>query len=179
MPLIDTIVQDKPTVMAVSNSNNSATLSISKATQPSGARGSTDVEPTQRAKIETFELSEKAHPYIPVSTTKILSNYTRDPPPEISDVLLQERRLSARVHAETVDRLRRWAGHGEGSVAGKILRAVGIPGARAKMPPSKDVFRSIDHFFPPRSDIRVVVCDFGDGKAMRQEVRLGDIQQGK
>ena len=36
-----------------------------------------------KEKIETFELSDKAHPYIPVSTTKILWNYTRDPPPDI------------------------------------------------------------------------------------------------
>jgi hypothetical protein len=60
------------------------------------------------SKIETFELSEKAHPYIPVSTTKILWNYTRDPPPDIPNEVLTERRAAQQYHSETVEDLRRW-----------------------------------------------------------------------
>lgn len=130
-------------------------------------------------KIATFELSAKAHPYIPVSTTKILGNYTRDPPPEIPDAMLQERRLRLREHAETVEKLRKWAKHREKSMSSKIFRRIFLKRFSATMPPDHKLYESIDYFFPPRFDVLVTVCDFGDGRAERREVRLGDIERGK
>ncbi|KAJ9604419.1 hypothetical protein H2200_011255 [Cladophialophora chaetospira] len=134
----------------------------------------TVVEKKTGTKIETFELSEKRHPYTPVSTTKILSEYTRDLPPDISESLLQERRRGLREHAATVEDLRRWATHPGRNIVGKYLDF--LPGAAPSRPSEKKLLSAVDHFFPPRSDVQVTICDFGDGRAERREVRLGDIE---
>ena len=130
--------------------------------------------------IETFELSEKDHPYIPVSTTKILSKFTRDPPPDLNDVALEERRSIPRQHAETIEELRRWAKVREHSTILKVLQRIFFrKHVKLSMPSELKLYRSIDHYFPPRSDMKVIICDFGDGRAERNEVRLGDLERGK
>jgi hypothetical protein len=129
------------------------------------------------SKIETFELSEKAHPYIPVSTTKILWNYTRDPPPDIPAEVLQARRAAQQEHRETVDELRRWFKSRESGMFTKLLRRIFLRDVKIRMPAEAKLYGAINHFFPPRSDIMVTVCDFGPGKAERKEVRLGDIEK--
>ena len=140
----------------------------------------TDSKRKTSIKIETFELSKKEHPYIPVSTTKILGKFTRDPPPDLHDVALQERRSVLRKHAETVEELRKWAKTRENSTAVKLLqRIVFWKAVKLRMPPEQKLYRSINHFFPPRSQMKVLICDFGADKAERNEVRLGDIERGK
>jgi hypothetical protein len=139
--------------------------------------GQTKKEPA--AKIETFELSQKEHPYIPVSTTKILGKFTRDPPPDLYDVALRERRAALQKHTETVEELRKWAKNRESSTALKILlRTIFWKGVKIRMPPEQKLYHSINHFFPPRLEMRVIVCDFGEGRAERNEVRMGDIERG-
>lgn len=130
-------------------------------------------------RVETFELSAKSHPYIPASTTKILGDYSRNSPPEISDTELQERRLTLQKHSETVQQLRRWARYKDSNILGRLLRYVLPVDVSPRMPPEHALHDSINHFFPPRFDILVTVCDFGDGRAERREVRLGDIEQGR
>jgi hypothetical protein len=148
-----------------------------------GSRRTTSDGQTKRepaAKIETFELSQKEHPYIPVSTTKILGKFTRDPPPDLHDVALQERRAVLQKHAETVEELRKWAKNRESSTAVKILlRTIFWKDVKVRMPSEQKLYHSINHFFPPRSEMKVIVCDFGEGRAERNEVRLGDIERGK
>lgn len=140
----------------------------------------TDSKGKTSTKIETFELSKKEHPYIPVSTTKILGKFTRDPPPDLHDVALQERRSVQRKHAETVEELRKWAKVRENSTAVKFLqRIVFWKGVKLRMPPGQKLYRSINHFFPPRSQMKVIICDFGDSRAERNEVHLGSIERGK
>lgn len=124
-------------------------------------------------KIETFELSEKAHPYIPVSTTKILSNYTRDPPPDIPIEVLHQRRTAQKERSETVEELRKWFKSRESGMLTKVLRRVFLRDVKIRMPAEDKLYSAINHYFPPRSDIMVTVCDFGPGKAERNEVRLG------
>jgi hypothetical protein len=140
--------------------------------------GQTKKEPT--TKIETFELSQKEHPYIPVSTTKILGKFTRDPPPDLHDVALQERRAALQEHKETVEELRKWAKNRESGTAVKfLLRAIFWSGVKVRMPSEQKLYHSINHFFPPRLEMKVIVCDFGEGRAERNEVRMGDIERGK
>lgn len=132
------------------------------------------------AKIETFELSKREHPSIPVSTTKILGKFTRDPPPNLHDLALQERYSVQRKHAETVEELRKWAKFRENSTGFKvILQSVFWKGVKIRMPSEQKLHCSINHFFSPRSDMKVIICDFGEGRAERNEVRLGDIERGK
>ncbi|GAB1313472.1 hypothetical protein MFIFM68171_03682 [Madurella fahalii] len=120
-------------------------------------------------KIKTFELSVKSHPYIPVSTTRILSDYARDPPPDIPDAQLQEQRERLKEHEEMVNQLRQWVKYRGSSKVGRILRRVFLRRTGVGMPPEHQIYRSISHFFPPRAELRVIVCDFGDGRAERRE----------
>lgn len=146
---------------------------VSSHTPDPSARKSTS------SKIETFELSEKDHPYIPVSTTKILGKFTRDPPPEFSNAELQKRRAHALQHSETADELRRWAKHRESSTFFKVLlRSVFWDDVKVRLPAEEKLYGTIHHFFPPRADIKVMVCDFGAGQAQQQIVRLGDLEKG-
>ncbi|KAH5379501.1 hypothetical protein HBI49_018820 [Parastagonospora nodorum] len=129
-------------------------------------------------KIETFELSEKEHPYIPVSTTKILGKFTRDPPPEHSNAELQKLRARVSQHSEIAEDVRKWAKNRESSTLFKVLlRAVFWNDVKVNMPAEQKLLNTIHHFFPPRADIKVVVCDFGDGRAQQQSVRLGDLEK--
>jgi hypothetical protein len=130
------------------------------------------------SKIETFELTEKPHDYIPASTTKILWNYTRDPPPDIPHEVLEARRAAQRERSEAVDELRRWFRSRESGTVTNIIRRILLSDVKIRMPPENKLYGAIDHFFPPRSDIMVTVCDFGPGKAERKVVRLGDIEKG-
>jgi hypothetical protein len=130
--------------------------------------------------MKTFELSEKEHPYIPVSTTKILGKFTRDPPPDLHDEVLQERHSVLEGHAEMVEELRKWAKNRDSSTVFKLLlRSVLWKGVKVRMPSKQKLYRSIDHYFPPRSDMKVIICDFGEGRSERNEVRLGDIEKGE
>lgn len=131
-------------------------------------------------RVQRFELSEQAQPYVPVSTTKILGNFTRDSPPDFSEAALQELRSEQEEYAETVAELRRWAKRrGNRMFPKMILRNIFSGSARNSLPPEPKLYRTIDHFFSPRMDIRVTVCDFGAGVAERHEVRLGDIERGE
>lgn len=132
-----------------------------------------------REKFEKFELSEKPHPYIPVSTTKILESFTRDSPPDIPDAVLQERRSQSEQHAETVQMLRtRMENYGSGTVAVFIKRIFLWNELKTRILPALSILPTIDYFFPPRMEKKVMVCDFGHGRAERKEVRLGDIEKG-
>jgi hypothetical protein len=126
-------------------------------------------------KSSSKEPSEKGHPY--VSTVEILQNYTQDPPPDIPNEVLQGCRATQQKHSETVDELRRWFKARESGIFTKILRRVFARDVKIRMPAKDRLYRAINHFFPPRSDIMVTVCDFGPGKAERKEVRLGDIER--
>lgn len=143
-----------------------------------------DCHPTGTAKdiskrFETFELSKKKHPYIPVSTTKILNDFTRDAPPEYPSSALQQRRVELREYGETVEDLRRWAKNRERSNFTKVLlRSVFWQGTKIRMPKGDKLYRTVEHYFPNRMDMKVMICDFGDGRAERQEVCLGDIEKG-
>lgn len=130
-------------------------------------------------KKETFELSEKDHPYIPVSTTKILGKFTRDPPPDISDAEARACREQAKKQSETVEELRKWAKNRESSTAFKILlRTVFWKDIKIRMPAEEKINTAIHHFYPPRAELTVTVCDFGPGRAQQKIVRLGDIEKG-
>ena len=130
-------------------------------------------------KKETFELSEKEHPYIPVSTTKILGKFTRDPPPAISDADIQADREQAKKQHDIVEDLRKWAKNRESSTAFRmLLRAVFWQDMKVRMPSEDKIYPAIHHFYPPRAELTVTVCDFGPGRAEQKIVRLGQIENG-
>jgi hypothetical protein len=131
------------------------------------------------AKAKVFELSEKEHPYIPVSTTKILGKFTRDPPPDIPESALGPQRVHSQKQSETVEELRRWAKNRESNTVFKlILRTLFWQDVKIRRPDDEKLHRAVNHLFPSRMDMKVTICDFGEGRAHRQDVRLGDLEKG-
>jgi hypothetical protein len=129
-------------------------------------------------KAITFELTIKPRHHNAISTTKILGKYPRASLPEISDDILKKRQQDLQQYAETVEELRKWARTRQDPVFGDALRRIFLGSSRAGLPPDGKLYPCVSHFFPPRFDLKVTVCDFGDGRAERKEVRLGDIEQG-
>ncbi|KAI0023918.1 hypothetical protein F4780DRAFT_684919 [Xylariomycetidae sp. FL0641] len=130
------------------------------------------------ANIEKFELTKKENPYIPVSTTRILGDFSRDPPPFIHVAELEKRLNLLREYGATVEDLRRWAKNRSNHTVVKVLlRSIFWKSLKVRMPPAPKLYRAIDHYFPPRMEMRVIVCDFGEGRAERREVLLGDIEK--
>lgn len=131
------------------------------------------------SQVETFELSKREHPYIPVSTTKILGKFTRDSPPEFAADALQHRRFQYLRYSETIEELRRWSRNRGNSTAFKIvLSTLFWKDVKVRMPAEQALYDSINYFFPGRPDIRVTICDFGDSEARRKDVRLGELEKG-
>lgn len=40
------------------------------------------------------------------------------------------------------------------------------------------LYKIVEHYFPNRMDMKVMICDFGEGRAERQRVCLGGIGKG-
>ena len=115
-----------------------------------------------------------------VSTTRILGNFTKDPLPDVQDLELLKRRSSLQEHADTVEELRLWAKYRDTYSATKsFFRTIFMRDRHVDMPSEQSLYPVINHFFPPRSEIVVIICDFGEGRAERKEVRLGDIEVGE
>ncbi|KAE8864905.1 hypothetical protein PTNB73_05793 [Pyrenophora teres f. teres] len=142
------------------------------------SRQSTTSASKSPAKKEVFELSEKDHPYIPVSTTRILGKSTRDPPPDIPESALHVRRVQLQKQSETVEELRRWAKNRESSTAFKLLlRTIFWKDVKVRRPAEEKLQRAINELFPPRMEMQVTICDFGEGRAQQYDVRLGDLEK--
>ena len=59
-----------------------------------------------------------------------------------------------------------------------LMSKAGFP--RRPIRPTPDQLSSLTaYFFPPRSSLRVIICDFGEERFERSDVELGDIQQCK
>lgn len=116
----------------------------------------------------------------PVSTRRILSDFSRHSPHiDSKEAKRKKRKLDyenacERKQRENLRQLEVWT---ERQVMpfglGRLFQRDKTP------PPSKEeIISLIMHYFPPRNEIFVQVFDFGDGRAERNEIRLGNIEQG-
>lgn len=131
-------------------------------------------------RVETFESIEEANPLVPPSTSEAVRIWRGDPRPlpAIPTEVLSDRRAALQEHLETVNDLRRWFRSGRSGTAATALRRIFSRDVKVKKPAEDRLYRAINYFFPPRSDIKITVCDFGPGRAERKQVRLGDIEEG-
>ena len=64
----------------------------------------------------------------------------------------------------------------------KKAQPLGIPRLldfkRTEAPARAELISLIKHYFPPRADTKVLVCDFGDNHVTRTEISLGDAESG-
>jgi hypothetical protein len=126
-------------------------------------------------------------PYFPpVPTTKCFQQFKRvvarkvDPKVEASkENRLQFFRQEQEIHRRILNKLRKWA-------AWKT-QAESIPGSLKQLfkwnpavhPPTHDeIFALARHHYPLRSELTIYVCDFGDGRFEKMEVKFCDIDPG-
>jgi hypothetical protein len=115
-----------------------------------------------------------------LTTMKVLENFD-EVVARRSDPELMKKRRERRAKCKRADglqrvncqRLRNWADNKQR--AGRILSTLGLYRA-PPLPDDKDLIDLARRFYPPRWKLTVHVCDFGDGRAERCEVPLGEIE---
>ena len=80
-------------------------------------------------------------------------------------------------HREILQRLRRWA---DTDLQGFLpyFFSWAIPSyRRAPLPHVEELKSLAKHYYPPRSELKCHVCDFGQGRAEHKMVELGDLEE--
>ena len=78
---------------------------------------------------------------------------------------------------EVLQRLRRWADTDHQGIV-PYLFSWAIPSyRRAPLPHVEELKSLAKHYYPPRSELKCHVCDFGEGRAEHKEVDLGDLEE--
>ena len=115
-----------------------------------------------------------------LTTMKVLQNFdevvARRSDPELMRKRRERRAKCKRVdglHRVNCQRLRNWVDNKQR--AGHILPALKLHRA-PPLPDDKDLIDLAQRSYPPRWKLTAHVCDFGDGRAERFEVPLGDIE---
>ena len=147
-----------------------ATLDIESAT--SSRKSSKEKSPDDQEQIARFASA--------VSTKKILRDFPRHScDPNSQTEIDKQRKLEYynaldRNEKAVLERLKAWTKHeAEPFSVHKLLTA------HKKDAPYRDELTSlVKHYFPPRGETVVEVYDFGDDRAVRTEIRLGDIELG-
>ena len=78
---------------------------------------------------------------------------------------------------EVYRRLKKWADTKYQGSKDSLLSWV-IPSYRRPFPPHVEELKSLArHYYPPRSELKCHVCDFGEGRAEHSEIDLGQIEE--
>ena len=78
---------------------------------------------------------------------------------------------------EVYKRLRRWADSKQLSFKERLFSWV-IPGRQKALVPHIEELKSLArHYYPPRSELKCHVCDFGEGRAEHKVVDLGQLEE--
>jgi hypothetical protein len=124
----------------------------------------------------------------PLATTMCLQNFgkvlerNKLRSHEIEDEMLRTKMMdetTANGHQppnKTLAQLREWAQPTPKSFLQKALMPI-FPGfGRPDRPRDKDLERLAHHYFPQRGDLKIRICDFGDGRVEYSESRLDDLE---
>ena len=81
-------------------------------------------------------------------------------------------------HRDVLKRLKawhHWDANRHKSLSKFLLSKIGYP-RRPACPDESDLLSLAKYYFPPRAELKVVVCDYGDGRFNRFEETLGKIE---
>lgn len=117
-----------------------------------------------------------------VSSKNVLTNFekvaSRDPETE-----RRRREHVARYAAQNrgqqdvYERLKRWADKRSRPVKDIMLGLVSEPYRQPPLPKHEELVKLAKHYYPPRGELKVHVCDFGEGRAEHTEITLGEVEE--
>ena len=117
-----------------------------------------------------------------VSSKDVLKNFqkvaARDPNLDIArQKQLQRYNTENNCQKGVYQRLKRWADTEVRDVKDVILSLALDSYKRQPLPNSKELVKLAQHYYPPRGQLKVHVCDFGEGRAEHKEITLGDVEE--
>ncbi|KAL8710215.1 MAG: hypothetical protein Q9220_005146 [cf. Caloplaca sp. 1 TL-2023] len=161
-PSVSSVASSLPTVREMQNRRTTSQSSLAVPLNPHVSSVSSD---------ETL-----------VSSKKVLTNFEkvagRDPEIEEKRLRKLSRCQTEYIRQRNVyDRLMKWSDRSYRCLQNQILGLV-LPSRRRPPLPSKEELVALaQHYYPGRADLKVQVCDFGYGRAERNEISLGQIEE--
>ena len=100
---------------------------------------------------------------------------------QASRELVKIRKKAAEHVQPTLNALRRWYAAERGSETSSTfdikLIWESLTSPSPKLPTNSHLFGLVHHYHPPRGEVPIQVCDFGDGRANHFSTTLGNIEQ--
>lgn len=82
-----------------------------------------------------------------------------------------------RGHRHVYERLRRWADT-RARTTTDMVKGLFLDQYRAEpLPSDQELINLAKHYYPPRGELKVHVCDFGVGRAEHTEITLGEVEE--
>ena len=75
------------------------------------------------------------------------------------------------------ERLKSWADTEFRDVKDILLSLAFDSYKRAPLPSTEELVKLAQHYYPPRGQLKVQVCDFGEGRAEHKEITLGEVEE--
>ena len=92
---------------------------------------------------------------------------------------LWESRAIESEHAQTLQELRRWIkAKTERETPRGFFKSILRLSSRPHRPSDERLVEMSKFYYPPRADLKVYICDFGEGRFKKREVTFGQIEQG-
>lgn len=81
-----------------------------------------------------------------------------------------------RGQQEVYEKLKRWA---DKKIPGNnwLGNLLDVKYTRPPLPKHEELVKLAKHYYPPRGELKVHVCDFGQGRAEHTEIALGDVEE--
>ena len=117
-----------------------------------------------------------------VSSKNVLTNFekvaARDNEWEITrQKHLQRYNTENNRQRSVYEHLREWADTEVRDIKYVILSLAFDRYKREPLPRTEELVQLAQHYYPPRGQVKVQVCDFGDGRAEHKEITLGEVEE--
>ena len=134
-------------------------------------------DPEKRPSRTTVDSEETV-----LSSKNVLTNFekvaSRDPERE-----RKRREQLARYGAQNrgqqdvYQRLKRWADKKAMPAKDWVRGLLAEDYKRSPLPKHEELIKLAKHYYPPRGELKVHLCDFGEGRAEQTEIKLGDVEE--
>ncbi len=117
-----------------------------------------------------------------VSSNHVLTNFERVAARNHEGEVLRQKQLQ-RYNTENnrqqsvYERLKRWADTEFRDIKHVMLSLALDSYKREPLPRMEELVKLAHHYYPPRGQLKVQVCDFGEGRAEHKEITLGEVEE--
>ena len=117
-----------------------------------------------------------------VSSKKVLTNFEKVAARDNEWEIIRQKRLQ-RYNTEknrqksVYERLKRWADTEVRDIKYVVASLFLDKYKREALPSTDELVQLAQHYYPPRGQVKVQVCDFGEGRAEHTEITLGEVEE--